>query len=285
MNYGEHKELIPLAWEYSTGSNQVAVGVIDSGIDYNHPDIKKNMWSTRGLINGWNFVDNNEYPIDTTGHGTHVAGTIGAVGNNEIGITGICWDVKVVALKFDLDVASAVAAIYFANQFEIPILNASWGGPADSQTLKYAIEHYNGLFIASAGNSGMNNDLNPIYPASYDMDNLISVAATDQNNELTVFSNYGEKSVDIAAPGIDILSLGLYNEYSIQNGTSMSAPHVAGAAALLKSYIPNISILDLKKIILSSALKVSNLNGKILTSGILNVGAMFELAKHLYHIK
>ena len=277
--WGMQKIEAPLAWNYSTGSGEVAVGVIDTGIDYHHPDIRKNMWVSQNgrLDNGWNFASNSHHSIDTNGHGTHVAGTIGAVGNNRIGVTGLCWDVRVVSMKFGLDIASAIAAIHFANQFDIPILNASWGGRAYSRALKQAVDQYNGLFVASAGNNGADNEIDPIYPASYDSDNIISVAATAPDDTLARFSNYGADSVDLAAPGTDILSLGLHGEYSPQNGTSMSAPHVAGAAALLKAYRPDLSTLDLKNIILSSAVKIPYLAGRVLTGGLLNVNAMFEL--------
>lgn len=278
--WGMQKIRAPLAWNRTTGSDQIAVGVIDSGIDYTHPDIRKNMWTSSDgqLNNGWNFADNDKSSMDINGHGTHVAGTVGAVGNNHVGIAGVCWHVKIVSLKFGLDVASAIAAIYFANLFDIPILNASWGGPSYSQALKYAIEEYNGLFIASAGNSGTNNDDVPIYPASYNSSNIISVAAIDPNNTLARFSNFGFKSVDIAAPGTNILSLDLHGGYSPKNGTSMSAPHVAGAAALLKAYMPDLSALNLKDIILFSAARTPSLAGKVLTGGMLHVNAMFELA-------
>lgn len=281
--WGTRKIEASSAWNYTVGSNEVAVGVIDTGIDYRHPDIRENMWvSPDGrLANGWNFADNNRNPIDLDGHGTHVAGTIGAVGNNHIGVTGICWDVKVVALKFGLDIASAIAAINFANQYDIPILNSSWGGRVYSPALKHAIEQYRGLFIASAGNNGENNDEYPVYPASFDCDNIISVAATNPDDDLTRFSNYGIGTVDLAAPGIDILSLGLDDEYSGQNGTSMSAPHVAGAAALLKSYIPEISVSALKYIILASVVKHRSLADKITTGGVLNVNDMFQLATEM----
>lgn len=281
--WGTKKIDASLAWNFTTGSSKVSVGVIDTGIDFRHPDIRRNMWvSPNGrLANGWNFADNNRYSIDTDGHGTHVAGTVGAVGNNCIGITGICQHVKVVSMKFGLDVASAIAAISFANRFSIPILNASWGGRAYSRALKDAIEKYDGLFIASAGNSAEDNDVTPVYPASYDCDNIISVAATTPDNTLARFSNYGAESVDLAAPGTDILSLGLQREYSTQNGTSMAAPHVAGAAALLKSYLPNLTTLDLKDMILSSAVKTPCLAGKVSTGGILNVHAMFERMNRL----
>lgn len=281
--WGTQRVEAPQAWSRTTGSDKISVGVIDTGIDYNHPDIRENMWTSADgrLPNGWNTADNDINSIDTDGHGTHVAGTIGAVGNNRIGITGICWNVKVVSLKFGLDVASAIAAINFANYFHVTILNASWGGRSYSRSLKHAIDQYSGLFVASAGNDGSDNDLVPVYPASYNSDNIISVAATNTFNSLASFSNYGIKSVDIAAPGTSILSLGLMGEYSTQNGTSMAAPHVAGAAALLKSYMPDISTSNLKDIILYSAVRHPRLMGRVSTGGLLDVNAMFELADYL----
>lgn len=278
--WGIQKINAPLAWDYTTGDSSISVGVIDTGIDQNHPDIRENMWTTWNgrLIYGWNFADNSSDSMDLDGHGSHVAGTIGAVGNNRIGITGVCWQVRVAALKFGLDVASAIAAIDFANYYKISILNASWGGRAYSQALKDAIDQYDGLFVASAGNDGTNNDVDPMYPASYDCKNIISVAAVDPYDTLARFSNYGLKTVDIAAPGTNILSLDLDGEYSPLNGTSMAAPHVAGAAALLKSSMPNISTITLKRIILSSAMENPELKGKILTGGILDMETMFKLA-------
>lgn len=278
--WGIQKINAPLAWDYTTGDSSISVGVIDTGIDQNHPDIRENMWTTWNgrLIYGWNFADNSSDSMDLDGHGSHVAGTIGAVGNNRIGITGVCWQVRAAALKFGLDVASAIAAIDFANYYKISILNASWGGRAYSQALKDAIDQYDGLFVASAGNDGTNNDVDPMYPASYDCKNIISVAAVDPYDTLARFSNYGLKTVDIAAPGTNILSLDLAGEYSPLNGTSMAAPHVAGAAALLKSSMPNISTITLKRIILSSAMENPELKGKILTGGILDMETMFKLA-------
>ena len=279
--WGAKKIRSPLAWNYTTGSNSVVVGVTDSGIDHNHPDMSDNMWVSpnRRYINGWNFTNNSNNSMDMTGHGTHVAGTIGAVGNNYIGITGICWNVKIAALRIGcifMNLAAAIAAIDFSNTNTIPILNNSWGGRQYSPILKNAIEQYDGLFIVSAGNCGTNNDFIPDYPASYDSDNIISVAATNQCDALAPFSNYGAKSVDIAAPGTDIFSTSLNGEYSYHSGTSMSAPHVAGAAALLKSYMPFLTALEIKNIILSSADKYPNLDEKVLTGGILNVHAMLE---------
>lgn len=284
--WGMEKVGSTMAWDYATGSADVVVGVLDSGIDYEHPDIKNNMWISQNgkYINGWNFFNENNNPMDRTGHGTHVAGTIGAAGNNYIGITGICWNLQVASLRIGhilMSLQAAIAAIDFANKHNIPILNNSWGGRYYSPILKYAIEQYDGLFIASAGNYGTNNDFFPDYPSSYDSDNIISVAATNQYDALAPFSNYGVKSVDIAAPGTDIFSLSLDNEYSYQSGTSMSAPHVAGAAALLKSYMPFLTALEIKNIILSSVDKLPNLEGKVLTEGMLNINSMIETANRL----
>ena len=276
---------LPHAWNYTTGNYQTVVGVLDTGIDANHPDLKDNLWFQGPFFNGWNFVNNTNYPIDVTGHGTHVAGTIGAVGNNYIGVTGVCWNVQIASFKIGdnrIELAAAIAAIYFSNMMNIPILNNSWGGRTFSPILKYAIEHYNGLFIASAGNSSSNNDLLPSYPASYNSDNIISVAASTSENTLSSFSNYGSKSVDIAAPGTDILSTSLNGEYSYKNGTSMAAPHVAGAAALLKSYMPFLTTLEIKYIILLSCTKYSSLTDKLITGGILNVDSMIKLANFLF---
>jgi len=278
--WGLEKIKAPLAWNYATGSSSTIVGVADSGIDYNHPDIQGNMWTSSDGSYGWNFINNNNDPMDMAGHGTHVAGTIGAVGNNAIGIAGVCWRIKLVALRignnaFSLD--AAIASLHYANENNITIHNNSWGSRQYSPSLKHAITHYNGLFIASAGNLGADNDLLPDYPASFDNDNIISVAAINPYDSLAPFSNYGAKSVDIAAPGTDIFSLSLKGEYSGQSGTSMATPHVSGAAALLKSYKPDLTALDIKNIILSSADKYPNLDGKVLSGGVLNVSAMFEM--------
>lgn len=285
--WGMEKIKSPFAWNCTTGSYHVVVGVLDSGIDSNHPDLKDNLWiSSNGqFINGWNFINNSNNPADETGHGTHVAGTIGAVGNNSIGVTGVCWNVQLASFKIGdnrIDLAAAINAIYFANINNIPILNNSWSGRTYSPILKYVIEQYDGLFIASAGNSSTNNDFLPSYPASYDSDNIISVAASNQENALSSFSNYGVKSVDIAAPGTSILSTSLHGEYSYKNGTSMAAPHVAGAAALLKSYIPFLTTLEMKKIILLSSSKHPNLAKKVLTGGILNIDSMIQMANFFY---
>lgn len=279
--WGVQKIDCPSAWNYTTGSSDIIVGVTDSGINYNHPDIKDNMWiAPRGQgIHGRDFETDSDNPFDFTGHGSHVAGTIGAVGNNLIGITGVCWNVKLAALKIGgtvFNLAAAVKAIDYANRNRIPILNNSWGSRFFSASLKYAIDHYNGLFIVSAGNSGSDNDTNPVYPASLNSANIITVAASNRNDALASFSNYGAGSVDIAAPGTDILSTSYYGEYSYMDGTSMAAPHVAGAAALLKAYRPELTPLEMKNIILSSVDRKPQFYGRVLTGGTINISKMFD---------
>jgi subtilisin family serine protease len=272
----------PSAWDYTTGCGDVIVGVVDSGVDFTHPDIRDNIWVCPEGMYGACFCGEDCDPMDTSGHGTHVAGTIGAVGNNHIGITGTAWNVKIASLKIgqrDFSLAAAIAAIDYANSNQIPILNNSWGGRLYSPSLKHAIEQYGGLFVASAGNYGVNNDFYPDFPASYDCENIIAVAATNVYDELADFSNFGERSVDIAAPGTDIYSLSLHGEYSYMCGTSMSAPFVAGAAALLKSYMPQLTALEIKEIILSSVDKRPSLTGFVSSGGVLNITAMLEYAE------
>jgi len=253
------------------------VGVIDSGVDHTHPDISANMWVSPDGYYGWNFADDNSDTMDKTGHGTHVAGVIGAVGNNLLGVTGVNWNVKVAALKigdraFGLD--AAIAAIHYANQHGIHVLNASWGGRYYSPALRFAVAQYKGLFVAAAGNVSSNNDLFPDYPASFSGANHIAVAASDENDALARFSNYGVVSVDLAAPGAHIYSLDTEGAYSYEDGTSMAAPHVAGAAALLKSFRPHLSVAQMKEAILGTVEKHPDLAAEVLTGGVLDVGAM-----------
>ena len=279
--WGLRKIECPSAWSYAVGTGDVIVGVTDSGINSDHPDLRDNVWTApRGQgKRGWNFEENNNQCLDNTGHGTHVAGTVGAVGNNYMGVTGVNWRVTLASLKIGnsvFNMAAAINAIDYANRNRIQILNNSWGTKFFSSSLKYAIDHYGGLFVVSAGNSGTNNDIAPVYPCSYNSKNLISVAAVNRDNDLAAFSNYGAVSVDIAAPGTDILSTSLGSRYSYLDGTSMAAPHVAGAAALLKGYRPELTPLEIKDIILSNADKNARLSGKVLTGGTINIKKMFE---------
>jgi thermitase len=194
----------PTAWNKTTGSNDVVIAVLDTGVDYREPDLAPN------IVNGWDFIANSSDPMDRSGHGTHVAGIIAAVGNNSIGVTGVMWKAKIMPLRVigprgaPDDVV--IAAIDYANSHGAHIINMSFGGPEFSQSVKDAIDASPALCVCAAGNSGENNDQTPLYPASFMSDNIISVAATDQSGALASFSDYGLKSVQVAAPGTNILS-------------------------------------------------------------------------------
>jgi serine protease len=255
------------AWNYGTSSS-VVVAVIDTGIDYNHFDLAQNIWiNSREIagngvdddrngytddVRGWNFVSRNNNPMDDNGHGTHVAGTIGAVGNNGAGVSGIVWNIKMMALKFlaadgSGALSDAVAAIDYARTNGAKIINASWGGGDFSSALQLAIQRFQnggGIFVAAAGNEAANNAALASYPANYPLSNVISVAASTQSDTLASFSNYGT-NVDIAAPGNQILSTIPGNRFSRYSGTSMAAPHVAGAFALLWGQSPSLTAAQL----------------------------------------
>ena len=262
----------PQAWEIQTGSPSVVVAVIDSGIDLTHEDLAANLWVNPGEIpgngidddgngfiddvHGWDFRDNDNDPTDTSrlcsGHGTHTAGTIGAVGDNGIGVAGVSWTVKIMPLRVfggflcsgrDSD---TIAAIEYYTSFGVRISNNSYGGGAFSQAVSDAIRTSNSLFVAAAGNSGTDNDAAPQYPASYELDNIVSVAATDHNDQLASFSNYGLTSVDLGAPGVNILSTLPGSAYGYLSGTSMATPHVTGVAALLLAEDPGLTNLEVK---------------------------------------
>jgi subtilisin family serine protease len=217
----------PETWEIITGSTEVIIAVIDSGIDYNHPDLANHIWINPGEIPedgldndgngypddvlGWDFFDNDNDPIDSDDHGTHVAGTIAAIGNNSSGVTGVCWTAKIMVLRFLNafgwgNTADAVCAIEYANDKGAHIINNSWGGGGYSQALKDAVDASSALVVCAAGNDGLNNDTTPYYPASCTSTNIVAVAATDQNDNRASFSNYGATSVDVAAPGTNIYS-------------------------------------------------------------------------------
>jgi subtilisin family serine protease len=194
----------PEAWNKTTGSKDVIVAVLDTGVDYREPDLSPN------IVNGWDFVANSSDPMDRVGHGTHVAGIIAAVGNNSIGVTGVMWKAKIMPLRvigpFGAPDDLVIAAIDYANSHGAHIINMSFGGPEFSQSVKDAIDASPALCVCAAGNSGANNDQAPLYPASFMSDNIISVAATDQNGTLASFSDYGQKTVQVAAPGTNIYS-------------------------------------------------------------------------------
>jgi subtilisin family serine protease len=288
------------AWALTTGSDQVVVAVLDSGVDYSHPDLANNIWARPPIImayrdddltpegpvedvHGFNVVEDNGDPMDDNGHGTHCAGIIGAEGGNGIGIAGINWNVKIMPLKFmDADgigtTKDAIEAInYLIDRkragVNVRIISASWGSTAKSRALEDVIRRAGDegiLFVAAAGNSSSDNDQTPHYPASYNLGNIISVAALNRKDELASFSNYGAKSVHIAAPGAEILSTYLQNGFEEKSGTSMATPAVAGVAALVLAQNPKMSVEDLRALLLKSVDPVPALKGKVSSSGRIN---------------
>ena len=282
------------AWNITTGSRNVIIAVIDSGIDLTHTDLKANIWINPGEIPGngidddhngyiddiygWNFIKNNSNVTDDDGHGTHVAGIIAGDGNNSKGITGIMWSATIMPLKF-LDskgngyVDDAVSAIRYAIKMGASIISCSWGGEEYSQALKDVIDTSSALVVCAAGNgdSGTNDDVSPIYPACFTSKNIISVAATDENDELASFSDYGLNSVDVAAPGTSIFSTLPGSHYGYMQGTSMAVPYVTGLAGLIKSIRPDLTALQIKYTILNNVDYISSLAGKVLTGGRINV--------------
>lgn len=282
------------AWSTTTGSSSVIVAVVDTGVDYTHSDLAANIWTNPGEIpnngidddgngyiddvRGWNFFSNNNNPMDDHGHGTHCAGTIAAVGNNNLGITGVCWNAKIMPLKF-LDssgngrVSDAISAILYANKKGAQVISNSWGGTQYTQALKDAIDASPAVVVCASGNSGQNSDINPQYPAAMSSSNIISVAATDSKDNLASFSNYGPSSVDLAAPGVTIYSTYKNNKYQYLSGTSMATPFVSGVAGLLKAVSPSMSKNQIKDRILSTVDKLNSLSGKVVTGGRLNAAS------------
>lgn len=296
------------AWTRSQGSASVVVAVIDTGVDYQHPDLAPNMWRNEqeipnngidddgnGYIDdvyGWNAITGYGSAMDDHGHGTHVAGTIGAVGNNGIGITGVNWRVKIVPVKFIPssglgNLWHAILSIDYVTELRnrgLPIVlsNNSWGGGGYVQPMYDAIVRARNsgiLFVAAAGNDANNNDANPSYPANYNVENVISVAALDRDGNLASFSNYGAQTVDIAAPGVNIASTHLQGGYVYMSGTSMAAPHVSGALALLKSASWNLSPTELVDSLYAHGDQYHTLMGVVRTAKMVNVGTMVMSAQ------
>ncbi|HCQ20978.1 MAG TPA: hypothetical protein DIU28_05840, partial [Anabaena sp. UBA12330] len=285
----------PEAWDIETGNPNLVIGVIDTGVDYNHPDLVGNIWTNPGEIagdgidndnngyiddiRGWDFAYNDNNPMDVQGHGTHVSGTIAGKGNNGVGVTGVAWNAKIMPLKFLDDTGSgstsnAISAINYATAKGVKITNNSWGGGGYSQALYDAINaagQQGALFIAAAGNESNNNDTLPSYPASYNLANIISVASTTRTDSLSSFSNYGLTSVDLGAPGSDIYSTTPNNTYSTYSGTSMASPHVAGAAALVWSENPTWTAQQVKNTLMNTGDSIAALAGKTVSGKRLNV--------------
>ncbi|OQY27798.1 MAG: hypothetical protein B6244_09400 [Candidatus Cloacimonetes bacterium 4572_55] len=285
----------PNAWDIGVGGD-VIVGVIDTGVDYNHNDLADNMWTNPGEIpdnnidddnngyvddiHGWDFFYGDNNPLDGNRHGTHCSGTIAGVGNDGVGVAGVCWQAKIMALKFlddggSGDTDGAISALEYAVMMGANLTSNSWGGGGFSQAMHDAIsaaQDAGQLFIAAAGNDyESDNDQNPHYPSNYDLDSVISVAATTHSDELASFSNVGQESVDLGAPGTDIYSTTPGNSYEHLSGTSMATPHVAGAAALLWSSAPQLSNLEIKEQLLDNVDLTPAMQGRVLSNGRLNI--------------
>ena len=283
------------AWDLFTGDPGLLIADIDSGCDYDHEDLAANIWTNPGEIagngidddrngyvddvHGYDFYSHDGDPRDDNGHGTHTAGTIAAVGNNGLGVTGVVWRAKLVILKFlnsggSGPTSGAVEALGYCVRNGIRLSNNSWNGGFYSRALEDAIiaaGDAGHLFIAAAGNARTDTDASPSYPGALPEDNIISVAATDHADQLAAFSNFGLISVDLAAPGFDVLSTFPNNRYGLLSGTSMAAPHVTGAAAFLMGRFPDMPIADVKARLLSFADPKPGLIGRCVTGGRMNL--------------
>jgi subtilisin family serine protease len=281
------------AWDIETGKKSVVVAVIDTGIDFNHPDLKSQAWVNEAELNGlpgidddgngliddiygYSFAGNKGDATDDNGHGTHCAGTIGAKGDDGKGLVGVAWDVSMMAIKF-LDkngsgtLANAIKSIDYARTMGAHIMSNSWGGGGRSELLLKAIEDANAagiLFVAAAGNDANNNDAFASFPASYDVPNVLSVAAISNTGALASFSNYGVKSVHVAAPGVNIVSTIPGGKYDSYSGTSMATPHVSGIAALLLSNNQAATHVEMKQRIMESSRPLYNLKTRVASGGI-----------------
>ena len=291
-----------LAWDQFTGDPNLKIGVIDTGVDYNHPDLAANVWTNPGEIpgnsidddgngyvddiHGYDFVNNDGDPMDDNGHGSHCSGTIAGVGNNNIGVVGVNWNLKVVGIKFlsaggSGSTAGAIAGVNYAIAVGVRLTSNSWGGGGFSQALKDAIDRAgaaNILFIAAAGNSAVNCDGgSSCYPAEYSSANIIAVASITSSGALSSFSNFGATTIDLGAPGSGIVSTvpqgrgkNINSGYASYSGTSMATPHVTGAAALYAASHPGASATQIKSAIMAAAVWTSSLNGRVLRNGRLN---------------
>jgi subtilisin family serine protease len=284
----------PEAWDTATDASAAVVAVIDTGVQYDHPDLAANMWVNPGEIpgngidddnNGWvddvygaDIVNGDGDPMDDFFHGTHCAGIIGAVGNNATGVAGVCWTARIMAVKFldntgSGDTADAISALQYADMMGARVTSNSWGGYGTDQALHDAIGAAGDdglLFCAAAGNNSLDIDGNNWLPGGFDLDCIVDVAATDSNDNLAWFSNYGAVGVDLGAPGDSIYSTFLGSTYAYLSGTSMACPHVAGVATMLFAQSGTTSFPLVKAWILDSVDPLSSLSGITVTGGRLN---------------
>ena len=311
LQYGPAQMNLTSAWDTTVGSSEVVVQVIDTGIQYTHPDLAANIWTNPGEVagngidddangyiddlHGINAITNSGDPMDDHYHGTHVAGIIGAVGNNGVGVTGAAWSVKMIATKFLSSTGSgstsnAIKSINYGTMLRnrgvnLIASNNSWGGGSYNSVLASAIADAGNagiMFVAAAGNAAQNTDTTPSYPACYSSNNVISVASNNSAGTLSYFSNYGASTVDISAPGESIVSTMTTNAYSTLSGTSMAAPQITGLLVLAQSMCPNrFSVGGLKDILLNSGTVTPALSGKVATSAIANAAGVVAAASAL----
>jgi subtilisin family serine protease len=256
------------AWDTTIGSRNIVVGVYDTGVNPAHVDLAPN------LAPGYDFENNRPQMADTDGHGTHVAGTIGAAGNDGIGVIGVSPLVTMVPMRSRFTADEFIQATAFAAEQGVRVFNGSFKFAGCPNAARNAIGHFKQmLFVFAAGNDSSNNDgPNPVCPASWPNNNIISVAATDNRDQLADFSNFGANRVDLAAPGKDIFSAAPAEPgYKYESGTSMASPHVAGAAALVLSIRPGLAPAQLKAVLLNSVDIIPGLQGAVRTSGRLNL--------------
>ncbi len=281
------------AWEKRTNCAKIAV--LDTGIDVDHKDLKANLWRNEGEVpgngrdddhNGYvdddrgvDVLDRRGSGGDQQGHGTHVAGIIGAVGNNNRGVSGLCWKAKIISVKFmdkegrGYSSGSAEGIVYAVDE-GAHIINASYGTTAATEVEREAIAYaaaHDTLIVAAAGNDGENNDKHPHYPSNYPDKNVISVAATTESDKLASFSNWGKTTVDLAAPGDSIASTANHGDYTLMSGTSMAAPLVAAAAAMVRKQGDGVPFERIRKVLLNNADDKNALKGKVASGGRLNV--------------
>lgn len=285
------------AWKITTGSNQgPLIAIVDSGVIYDNPELSPNIWTNpdevadgvdndgNGIIDdlhGVNFVDKNGDPKDDSGHGTHIASVIAAKGNNGAGMAGINWDARIMPLKFleksgRGSIADAISAIAYAETKGARIVVNGWGSEIQNQALFEVMKASQAMHICASGNDGYDNDVRPVHPASFPLDNIISVAATDHDDEFTPFSNLGPDSVDLAAPGRKVYVMNAKGEYELLGGTSIAAAHVAGVAGLIATRYPDISNEALRTRLLSGVDPLPKKADRVATGGRLDAARSLE---------
>ena len=288
------------AWEIATGSREVIVAVVDTGVDPRHVDIMTNLWVNEGEIpedgidndgngyiddiHGYNMIDRFGFTNDTLGHGTHVSGSIGAVTDNGIGIAGVNWNIRIMALKTvpnnsnETD-ADVIESFMYAANHGARVINCSFGKYESGIAVQEAIDEVGRMgvvVVAAAGNDATNNDTRPHYPSNFESSNLISVAATTSFDKAPFWTNFGPTTVDLGAPGSTVLSTTPDNFYAFYSGTSMATPHVSGAAALILSIRPDLSPEEVKELLMSTVTPIDDLRGAVVSEGRLNLGAAMK---------